>query len=151
MELETKKRNWEEIILESDTKVAYELLQAYEEGNLIELGNALKINYENSIKSAELDLLTHLSDLMQNIILTKFSSEYHTQEHWEKICRLRAEIEEDLEWNDCLNKESIENEWNNAFNGAKYLASTFVDAKKLTNLSWKEVFEEIYSTNNYGK
>ena len=73
MEFETKKRNWEEIILESDTKVAYELLQAYEEGNLIELGNALKINYENSIKSAELELLTHLSDLMQNIILTKFS------------------------------------------------------------------------------
>ncbi len=126
-------------------------MHAYEEGNLIELGKALKINYENSIKSTELDLLTHLSDLMQNIMLTKFSSEYHTQEHWEKICRLRAEIQEDLEWNDCLSEESIKSEWNNAFKGGKYLASTFVDTKQLTNLSWKEVFEEIYSTSDYGK
>ncbi len=58
-----KKRNWTELILESDTTVARELLQTYKEGNIEELGEALKINYENSISGTELELLNNLSDL----------------------------------------------------------------------------------------
>ena len=115
----TKKRNWEELIHKSDTKVAHELWLTYKEGNIKELGEALKLNYENSISGAELDLLTHLSKLMENIILLKLSDEYKTQEQWEKICKFRDEIEEDLEWNDCLDQKSINKEWSRAFDGAK--------------------------------
>ncbi len=147
-----KKRNWTELILESDTTVARELLQTYKEGNIEELGDALKINYENSISGAELELLNHLSDLMKNIIILQFSDEFKTQEQWEKICRLRSNIEDDLEWNDNLNENSIKNEWDDAFNSAKYLAETFVDeAKYLEKITRKEVFEQSYHPSDYGK
>ena len=147
----TKKRNWEELINESDTKVAHELWLTYQEGNIEELGKALKLNYENSISGAELDLLTHLSKLMENIILLKLADEYKTQEQWETICDFRDEIEEDLEWNDCLTENSIRRKWERALDGAKYLASTFVDVEQLDELTWTDVFETSYHPSNYGK
>ncbi len=147
-----KKRNWTELILESDTTVARELLQTYKEGNIVELGEALKINYENSISGAELELLTHLRYLMEHIILLRFSDDYKTQEQWEKICRLRSNIDDDLEWNDCLNENSIKNEWKRAFLSAKELATIFApQASKLKKLKWFEVFEQSYHPSDYGK
>lgn len=141
----TKKRNWEELILESDTKVAYELLQAYKEGNIKELGTALEINYKNSVADAHIDLSRHLRYLMEAVILAKSSADYHTQEHWEKICHLRSNIEDDLEWNDCLNDDSVRNEWEDAFGRGKKSASIFVsEANGLKKIEWKEIFETIY-------
>ncbi len=140
-----KKRNWTELILESDTTVARELLQTYKEGNIEELGEALKINYENSISGAELELLNHLSDLMECIILHKVSDKFKTQKQWEKICRLQRKIKDDLEWNDCLNEKSIKKEWNDAFIYAKDTYPEYMEqVKKIKSLTWKEVFEQSY-------
>ena len=145
-------RNWETLILESDTTVARELLRTYEAGNMQELGKALKLHYENSIAGAELELATHLYHLMENILLITFSEDYRTQEHWEKICRLRTDVEEDLEYNDCLTEESIKAEWEFAWKDAKDQASIFVkDISMTEKLTWKDVFETTYHPSQYGK
>lgn len=148
----TKKRNWEHLVLEEDTTFSRELLQTYEEGNVEELGIAIKMYYESSITSAELELLRYLKKLMENIIMLVFSDEFKTQEQWEKICRLRVDVREHLEWNDCLNDNSIKKEWNDAFEDAVDLAS--IDAPKaseLKKLTWYETFEKSYHPSNYGK
>ncbi len=145
-------RNWESLILESDTTVARELLRTYEEGNMEELGKALKLHYENSIAGAELELATHLYHLMENVLLISLSDDYQTQEQWEKICRLRTEVEEDLEYNDCLNEESIKAEWDAAWEDAKDQASIFVKAaSSVEKLAWEEVFKTSYHPSRYGK
>ncbi len=148
----TKKRNWEELVLEEDTTFSRELLQTYEEGNIEELGIAIKMYYESSKTSAELELLNHLESLMENIILLKVIDKLKTQEQWEKICRLRVDVKDDLEWNYNLNEESIKKEWNDAFYYAKNTDYEYIEkAKQIKSLTWHEVFEKSYHPSNYGK
>ena len=142
---QTAKRNWEILILESDTTVARELLRTYEEGNMQELSEALRIHYENSVRGAEYELLVHLKELMENIILAKLSDEFRTQERWEKIVRLRSEIEEDKEYNDCITDDTINENWNSALDWAKDLAEVYIpEAIDLNELSWNDLLTENY-------
>ena len=142
---QTAKRNWETLILESDTTVASELLRTYEEGNIQELGEALRIHYENSVRGAEYELLVHLKELMENIILAKLSDKFRTQERWEKIVRLRREISDDLEYNDCITDDTIKENWNNALDWAKDLAEVYIpDAIDLNELGWNDILKENY-------
>ncbi len=108
--------------------------------------------YKNSITSAELDLHRYLRYLMEKIMQLIFSDEFKTQKQWEAICNLQSEIEDHLEYNDCLNNDSIKKEWKVAFEDAKDLASIYAPkAKNLEKLTWYEVFEKSYHPDNYGK
>lgn len=139
-------KNWELISTDNDPIVFRELLNTYREGNIEELGEALEKCYDASKRWAKHELWELLKNLMENVLLVKFSDEYKTQEHWEKICRLRSAIEGQLEDYDFfLDKNSIQYEWNSAFSGAKELAITYVpEASTLMELSNDDVFETIY-------
>ena len=148
--MEKTKRNWEDLVTDSDTKLALELLRTYEEGNFEDLGKALKLFYENTKSSAEYELYKHLSNLMRAVILLKYSDEYKTQQVWEKIVHYRFEIEEEIEWNHNLTYNSIKKEWDEAFKSAKGFTETLInDVKNLKKLSWEEVFEENYHPSNF--
>ena len=138
-------RNWDELSLENDPVVFRELLKTYSEGHIEELGEALEKCYDASVKWTRHELWDFLKDLMEKVILVKYSDEYRTQEHWEKICRLRSEINEHVEDNDFLNEKNIIEEWNGAFSSAKKLASIYIPAaSNLSELSREDVFETIY-------
>ena len=148
----TKKRNWEEIVIEADTMITHELLLACEEGDLEEVKKGLQAYHKTALGGARHELWQHLKCLMEDVILVKLSEEYQTQEHWEKICKWRGKIEDDLEYDDFLTENNIEEEWTNAFRVGKKLAAIFVpEAKKLKELTWTEVFEKSYHPDNYGK
>ncbi len=147
-----KKRNWEEIVLEQDTAVTYELLLACEEGDLQEVKKGIKLYHQACIRVAKYELWQHLRYLMQDVILAKYSDNYHTQKHWERICKWRNKIDDDFEFDNFLTEKTIKNEWEDAFLTARKLAINFTpNASELLKLTWTEVFEQSYHPSDYGK
>ena len=148
----TKRRNWEELIIEADTMVTHELLLACEEGDLEEVKKGLQAYHKACLGGARHELWLHLNYLMQDVILAKFSNNYRTQKHWEKICKWRGKIEEQIDYDDFLTENNIKEEWKSAFESGKELATIFVsEAKELKELTWTDVFEKSYHPDNYGK
>lgn len=145
-------RNWDELSLENDPVVLRELLKTYKEGYIEELGEALEKCYDASVKWTRHELWDHLKDLMYYVLLMQHNSEFRTQDNWEKICRLRSEIEDDFENNECLVEKDLNNKYPSAFDAAKDLAETYAPKVSAVNeLSRKDIFETSYHPNNYVK
>ncbi len=151
-ELEAYREKWKFLTTDSETRVALALLETFKSGNMEELSVALQANYEGSIASAKHELWEHLKDLIESVILVQLAPEFRTPEHWEKICRLRTDVEDDLEWNDCLTEKNIYEEWPDAFRSAKDIAEIYAPkAANLESISWDDVFETSFHPDNYGE
>ena len=148
----TKKRNWEEISIEADTMITYELLQACKEGDFKGVQEGLEVYHKACIGGARHELWKNLHCLMEDVMLAKLSDKYHTQKHWEKITKWRSEIEDQMDYDDFISEKNIKEEWSDAFKSGRKIAAIFVPkAKEIKELTWNEVLEHSYHPNNYGK
>ncbi len=148
-EQDTKTRDWDSIMLESDYILATELLKTAQEGRLAELCLALEKFQTYSILTCERELEDDLSQLMKLIILWKMSENYRTEIQMEDINNYISDIYLSIKMDGCLSEATIKKRWNAAFREAKYLASrVIIEAYDYPALTWDEVFNDIYRPEN---
>ena len=139
----------EDLCSYTDYASAKALLQTYNEGKWEELKIALEENLKASIAANKHQLFRDLRDLMENVLIMKYSAQEVTQERWETICRLRFKIWEDVEDYDFI-KSEIKEEWQKAFESGKSLAQiTTRKSIEINTLSAKEVFRSNFHPDHY--
>jgi len=143
--VENKTRDWEELFLESNYIIADEMLNLFNAGKFDDLAIVLQKNKETQQRIAEVELNRFLKDLMETIMLWKFSPLYRTDEQMAKINKLRMDIKDSLECEGCLSEENIKHYWKKAFDYAKDWAVARVkETEALQDLTWDEVFNVDY-------
>ena len=136
---------WDFIMTDSEYNIARTLLETYRAGDSEQLGLALERFFESSKRNAELELLNTLQALMEAILLWKAEIQFRTQERREYIYQQQQEIEMLMEFNACLTNDSINNEWQEAFDWAKELAEVESNnIQDIEELTWEEVFSDKY-------
>jgi len=138
-------KNWELLFAESDYTVITEILKLTKEKKFDELEYALE-SYLNYIKKREeREILWKLRDLMMLILLWKFSDQYRDKENSVKISQYRSEIEDILQFEACITRETLKIKWSEIFEIAKDRAGNYNPAILNTDiLSWDEVFNQLY-------
>ena len=139
----TQKYDWDFIMTDNDYNIAQKLLEIYKQKDFDELGKALEAYLTGSIQDAKLELYREMKILIETVLYSKYSEKHRTQENWEKIVHHRGEIEELFEDYDFLTEDSIQKEWNDAYNAAKEIVE--IDFGEIEmQISYEEVFEKEY-------
>jgi hypothetical protein len=142
--------NWEEIMLESDYKIALELNKLVENKEFAQLQLAMIAFIQSTIKKAQHDLYSELKNLMILIIEIKFSNKLIHQENWNKILELRQEIEFIKEDYPPITDDYITTIWDSTFFDALNIAE--IPKKmigKVSKLTYEEVFLDSYHPNKF--
>ena len=139
---------WDELFLESNYIIADEMLKLFNAGKFDDLRIVLQKNKETQQQIAETELKRFLKDLMENILLWKFSLIYRTDEQMARISKLRMDIKDSLDCEGCLSERNIKEYWKEAFDYAKNWAVARVkEAETIEDLTWYEVFTQDYIYN----
>ena len=135
---------WQELAITSHYQTAVAVKQEMLKGNLEEATTGIEELIEALSRSDKRALRSQLIRLMAHIMKWKTQPELRTRSWAATIENARIEIEELLEFEPSL-KPSVPGLLRELFEKAKRLAEREMGQKtSLTELSWKEVFEEEY-------
>jgi Domain of unknown function DUF29 len=138
--------DWQELSATSHYQTALEIEQELEKGNVQAASTGLKELIEALGRSEKRALKSHLTQLMAHIIKWKTQANKRSRSWAATICNAREEIRDIQEETPSLTDRIIEEIWEKSFHAAKREAEADMNQDTpITELSWKEVFEEEYS------
>ncbi len=137
--------NWQQLSGTSHYKTALAVKNEIEIGNSSEAIIGIEELIDALSRSEKRALKSQLIRLMLHIIKWKSQPERRSLSWVASIKNAREEIEDIQEETPSLNNRTIELLWLKAFNSAKRNAQAEMQKKSmLTELSWKEVFDNNY-------
>ncbi len=140
--------NWKELSVVSHYKTALAVQSEIKNGNFAGASTGLEELIEAMGRSERRALKSYLELLMVHIIKWKSQPKFRSFSWARTIHNARSEIEEIQEETPSLNNTVIQDIWEKTFLKAQKDAEAEMNQKTdITDLSWKEVFEEEYSIN----
>ncbi len=142
-------KNWKELVTTSHLETVKAIQHELEAGNLDEAEAGLN-ELASAMGRAERNAVdSQLVRLMKHIIKWKSQPERRSVSWAVSIVNARYEIAKTQEYEPSITDEVIRGMWERAFKQAKKEAELEMQKKSTIDaLSWKEVFDEIYSLQN---
>jgi hypothetical protein len=140
-------KNWKDIAATSEHHAVVEIKKSFDEGNLVDVEEGLSILLEAMARGEKRAIRSQLVRLMHHILKWKIQPEKRSRSWLLTILNARDEIEVEQEYSPSLNKNHIEEIWQNALNQAKKQAEveTAIPKKQMNDLTWEDVFETDYT------
>ncbi len=137
--------NWQELSVNSHYQTAVAVQHALQCGNIQEAGYGIAELIEALSRSEKRALKNQLIRLMMHIIKWKSQPERRSRSWLASIYNARREIRDIQKETPSLNRNVISEMWDDCLSAAILDAEGEMNkASEISELSWKEVFEEEY-------